>query len=129
MAERCYIHGPTTTAGTCPTCDAMQSDAKDAEITRLRAEIETTNLAWGKTSIQLGWANARLAEARAAKADAWDQAMKAADETALRHISKIEINEPLWHNGQDWAAQRISDAICDLVNPYRSKTDANETDS
>lgn len=39
MAERCYIHGPTTTAGTCPTCDAMQRDARDTEITRLRARL------------------------------------------------------------------------------------------
>ena len=39
MAERCYIHGPTTTAGTCPTCDAMQRDARDAEITRIRARL------------------------------------------------------------------------------------------
>ena len=37
MAERCYIHGPTTTAGTCPTCDAMQRE--DNEITRLRARL------------------------------------------------------------------------------------------
>lgn len=52
MAERCYIHGPTTTAGTCPTCDAMQCDARDTEITRLRALVD---------------------EAEKAKADAWDE--------------------------------------------------------
>lgn len=35
----------------------------------------------------------------------------AAIEVAMRHRSKIEVNEPLWHEGQDWAADRISEAI------------------
>jgi hypothetical protein len=30
---------------------------------------------------------------------------------AMDHVSLIEINEPIWHEGQDWASQRIADAI------------------
>jgi len=100
MAERCYIHGPTTTAGTCPTCDAMQSDAKDAEITRLRA---------------------RLAEAEAAKADAWDEAIKAVNDSLPVPL------DWLWNSKVDQSAvtQKCAAAIRALVNPYRSKNDAN----
>lgn len=36
---------------------------------------------------------------------------EAAADTAIQHISKIQVNEPLWHEGQDWAADRISQAI------------------
>ncbi len=38
-------------------------------------------------------------------------AYEAAADTAIQHISKIQVNEPLWHEGQDWAADRISQAI------------------
>lgn len=33
------------------------------------------------------------------------------DRVALAHKSKIEVNEWLWHEGQDWAVIRISNAI------------------
>lgn len=55
-----------------------------------------------------------LAAERAAAAEAMREAC---DEIALRHKAKVEINEPLWHEGQDWAAQRISDAIRALPIP------------
>jgi hypothetical protein len=45
-----------------------------------------------------------LAEARVA-------ALEEAVEVARRHHSKVQINEPLWHDGQDWASDRIAEAI------------------
>ncbi len=42
-------------------------------------------------------------------------ALMEAAAVALRHLSKVQINEPLWHEGQDWAAQRISEAILALI--------------
>ncbi len=38
----------------------------------------------------------------------------AAVEVARRHRSKIEVNEPLWHEGQDWASDRIAEALAAL---------------
>lgn len=35
---------------------------------------------------------------------------------ADRHRSKIDVNEPLWHNGADWACDRIAAAIRALAN-------------
>lgn len=99
MAQRCYIHGPTTTAGTCPTCDAMQSDARDAEITRLRA---------------------RLAEAEAAKAAVWDEAMTAAVEAAPTPTEDVRDKETLAYIQ---GFMDLVQSIRALVNPYRSKTD------
>lgn len=66
MPQRCYIHGPTTTAGTCPTCDAMQRDARDAEITRIRARLDEaakiiapfarwSNLTWNDIRAAAQW--------------------------------------------------------------------------
>lgn len=37
--------------------------------------------------------------------------MERAAVIADRHLSKVEINEPLWHEGQDWAAESIALAI------------------
>lgn len=30
---------------------------------------------------------------------------------ADRHRSQVQVNEPLWHEGQDWACDRIAAAI------------------
>lgn len=35
-------------------------------------------------------------------------------EVARRHASKVAVNEPLWHEGQDWASDRIAQAIMEL---------------
>lgn len=37
--------------------------------------------------------------------------LERAAQIAEAHMSKIEINEPLWHDGQDWAAESIALAI------------------
>ncbi len=34
-----------------------------------------------------------------------------AEAIAERHRSKIEVNEPLWHQGADWACDRVKEAI------------------
>jgi hypothetical protein len=34
-----------------------------------------------------------------------------AEAIAERHRSKIDVNEPLWHSGADWACDRIKEAI------------------
>ena len=47
-------------------------------------------------------------------------ALKEAADIAMRHLSKVQINEPLWHDGQDWAAQRIADAILALIGEPRT---------
>lgn len=44
-----------------------------------------------------------------------DAALREAAEVALRHRSKVQINEMLWHEGQDWAAERIAEAILALI--------------
>lgn len=38
----------------------------------------------------------------------------AAIDVAKRHRSKLQLNEPLWHEGQDWASDRIAEAIAAL---------------
>lgn len=44
-------------------------------------------------------------------AEAEARGMERAAVIADRHLSKVEINEPLWHEGQDWAAESIALAI------------------
>lgn len=48
-------------------------------------------------------------------AQAREAALREAAEIALRHRSKVQINEELWHEGQDWAAERIAEAILALI--------------
>lgn len=56
---------------------------------------------------------AQLEDAKAAQALVVEQAA----EVARRHHSKVQINEPLWHDGQDWASDRIAEAIEALADP------------
>lgn len=51
--------------------------------------------------------HAQLADAKAAQAMVVERAVG----VAKRHRSKVQINEPLWHDGQDWASDRIAEAI------------------
>lgn len=51
--------------------------------------------------------HAQLADAQAAQAMVVERAVG----VAKRHRSKVQINEPLWHDGQDWASDRIAEAI------------------
>lgn len=48
-----------------------------------------------------------------ARRDALGEAARVAD----AHRSQISINEPLWHDGADWACDRIAAAIRALLNP------------
>lgn len=54
---------------------------------------------------------AQLEDAKAAQALVVERAERA----ARQHISRVQINEPIWHEGQDWAADRIARAIRDLA--------------
>lgn len=56
---------------------------------------------------------AQLADAKAAQAMVVERAVEA----ARQHRSKVQINEPLWHDGQDWASDRIAEAIEALADP------------
>lgn len=90
--------------------EALFMAARD-EITRLRARVteltEERNVQNDLRQIAEDTADMLRAQLATAQADALAQAA----EIALRHLSKVQINEPLWHDGQDWAAQRIADAI------------------
>lgn len=50
-------------------------------------------------------------EVKALIREAEARGMEQAAVIAERHLSKVEINEPLWHEGQDWAAESIALAI------------------
>ena len=50
-----------------------------------------------------------------AKADASRQALEEAAQIARAHRSKICVNEPVWHDGADWACERIEEAIREKI--------------
>ena len=59
-------------------------------------------------------------------AAAYARGVEDAAKVAMRHKSKIAINEPLWHDGADWACQRIEDAIRALLPKEPATEDARE---
>ena len=79
-------------------------------ILRARVEDQATEIARLTRIIQMQ-PPARTTDA----AQAREAALREAAEIALRHRSKVQINEELWHEGQDWAAKRISEAILALI--------------
>lgn len=49
------------------------------------------------------------------KAAARAEAMEEAATIAKKHRLSIQINEELWHEGADWACDRIAEAILDAA--------------
>lgn len=85
-----------------------------------------------KAAAEITRLRARLEEAEAAKADVWDEAMKAAENRLMeRTVENIFQRDAEGPDSEDWDAldrgvfvlDNALNAIRALVNPYRSKTD------
>lgn len=87
-----------------PRIATIDWDNTDADQGYADAELIAAAPDLARTVIAL---HAQLADAKAAQAMVVERAVG----VAKRHRSKVQINEPLWHDGQDWASDRIAEAI------------------
>lgn len=79
-----------------------------------RVEVAAKALHDSHHNLFMSWhdqATALLAKTDAMQADAVVAEREQCAKIAERHLSQVAINEPLWHDGQDWAAESIALAI------------------
>lgn len=88
--------------------DSQDHDHNDANAHLIASAPDLAN-----TAIAL---HADLAQAKADAKIAVALVVEKAVDVAKRHRSKVQINEPLWHDGQDWASDRIAEALEPLAD-------------
>ena len=97
MAEGVEITRATSFEDACVSAARLASRGPNGEVPVLVLATPTALAASPEVQAMIREAEARGMERAAVIAD--------------RHLSKVEINEPLWHEGQDWAAESIALAI------------------
>lgn len=100
---------------------AVVTDAQRQFIADMRSARESgVGYGWMQQIIEWEWQNKApgswgpeyfRAEIAAAHAEGRREMREEAARVADKHRTKVAVNEPLWHDGQDWAAQRIGEAI------------------
>jgi hypothetical protein len=86
-----------------------------AELIEAAARILSPNCMWDE-----GYVNAhqerRRERARVKAREIASLILETCAKLADGHKSKVVVNEPLWHDGQDWTANSIGEAIRALLS-------------